>query len=69
MSSGGPTVPPGHYAPFAVVTEDDHRAWILVAAALGVSFTLVTVTTRILIRLFVNKGWGVDDTLCIVSTV
>lgn len=69
MSSGGQIIPPGQHPPYAVVTEDDHRAWILVGAALGVSFTLVTLVTRILIRLFVNRGWGLDDTLCVCSTV
>lgn len=39
------------------------------AAALGISFTFVTISTRILIRLFVNKGWGIDDTLCVAATV
>jgi len=67
--STGQIIPPGHSPPFAIVEDDDHRAWILVAAALGVSFTLVTLITRILIRLFVNRGWGLDDTLCVVSTV
>ena len=69
MSNQVQIIPPGQHPPFAIVTEDDHRAWILVAAALGVSFTLVTILTRILIRLFVNKGWGLDDTLCMGSTV
>lgn len=62
-------VPPGQSPPFATVTDKDHRAWIIIATALGISFAVVTLVTRILIRKFVNPTWAVDDTVLGVATV
>ena len=62
-------IPPGQHAPFATVTDDDHRAWIIVSAAMGVSFTLLTLLVRVLSRLYVNRGWALDDTFAVMSTV
>jgi hypothetical protein len=62
-------VPSGQHAPFAVVTDDDHSAWIIIAAAMGISFMLVALVARILIRSYINLGWALDDTLLVVTTV
>jgi hypothetical protein len=63
------SIPAGQSAPFARLTDDDHRAWIIVSAAIGLSFTILAVISRIFIRLFVLAGWGSDDTLTVVATV
>jgi hypothetical protein len=60
---------PGAHAPFAIVSEDDHRAYILIAAAMGMAVTGLGLLTRVLLRRFVNRGWGRDDTVLAVCTV
>lgn len=60
---------PGAHAPFAIVSEDDHRAYILVAAAMCMAVTALGLLTRALLRTFVNRGWGLDDTVLAVCTV
>ena len=62
-------VPPGQYPPFAAVTETDHSAWIIIAAAFGLSMILLAGGIRVFIRLTISRGWGVDDTLFAVSNV
>jgi hypothetical protein len=62
-------IPTGQSAPFARLTDDDHRAWIIIASAIGVSFTMLALISRTFIRFFVLTGWGLDDSLTIVSTV
>ncbi len=52
------SVPAGQHEPLATVTSEDHEAWILIVAAMGVAFTATTLLTRSLIRAFVNRGWG-----------
>jgi hypothetical protein len=37
-------VPPGQSQPFATITEVDHRAWIIIAAAMGVAFVSLTIS-------------------------
>lgn len=62
-------VPAGQHAPFARVTEDDHRAWILIVSAIGVAFVLVTTVTRVFIRWSGSSDWGLDDTVYMLATV
>lgn len=64
-----PVVPPGQTPPLAVVTESDHRAWIFIAAALGVSMTLLASGIRAFIRCGTKSVWGLDDATLGVSTV
>ncbi|RMZ88892.1 hypothetical protein DV736_g3890, partial [Chaetothyriales sp. CBS 134916] len=61
-------IPSGQYPPFAAVTDNDHRAWIIIAAAMGISFMLMALVARVLIRKFVNLGWALDDTILTIST-
>lgn len=60
-STYGPVVPEGQYPPFAVVTPDDHEAWILIATALGLVCTLFFGSTRLLVRLTISRGFRWDD--------
>jgi hypothetical protein len=62
-------VPTGQSAPFARLTDDDHRPWIIIAAAVGVSFTMLALISQTFIRFFVLAGWGLDDSLTVASTV
>lgn len=64
-----PHVPPGQYPPFAAVTATDHRAWIIIAAALGLALTLLSTVIRVFIRLTISRGWGSDDVLLAASSV
>lgn len=67
-STGDFTVPPGHYPPFAIVSPTDHTAWILIAAALGLSWALLTGVIRIFVRLTISPGAGLDDASVGVAT-
>lgn len=62
-SSHGIVVPPGQHPPFATITPTDHAAWIIIAAALGLSLVLVFGGIRIFIRQTVGTGYGADDYL------
>lgn len=57
----GPIVPEGQYPPFAVVTPDDHSAWIIITAVLGLICSLFFGTIRILVRLTINPKFKLDD--------
>ena len=62
-------VPAGQYPPFAVVTEDDHRAWIIVTTALGLACALVFAGIRTFVRCAFTDGFGLDDAMVYASTV
>ncbi|KAK4497667.1 hypothetical protein PRZ48_010320 [Zasmidium cellare] len=64
-----PVVPPGQTPPLAVVTESDHRAWIFIAAALGLSMTLLASGIRAFIRCGTRSLWGLDDAALGLSTL
>ncbi|KAK1058271.1 hypothetical protein LTR74_013557 [Friedmanniomyces endolithicus] len=68
MSTAG-LVPSGQYPPFATVTEDDHGAGIIIAAAMGIAFTSSVLVVRVFIRKYVNVGWQLDDTTLAIATV
>lgn len=57
----GPVVPDGQYPPFAVVTPDDHAAWIIIAAAVGMFCSLFFGAIRFGVRKFVAPKFGLDD--------
>ena len=62
-------VPPGDPPSFVTVTDTDHRAWIIISAAMCVSLTLVTLLARNFIRKCVHIGWSRDETVLAISTV
>jgi hypothetical protein len=67
-SGSGILVPPGHYPPFAVVTESDHTAWIIIAAALGLCWVLLFTAIRVFIRPS-RHGLDLDEYAIAASTV
>ncbi len=61
-------VPPGQYPPFAVVTPNDHTAWILIVTALGVACFLFFGSVRALVRFSFGHGFGLDDYILYSAT-
>ncbi|EME80440.1 uncharacterized protein MYCFIDRAFT_110389, partial [Pseudocercospora fijiensis CIRAD86] len=55
--------------PFATLTDDDHSAWIVIAASLALALTLAFAGIRIFIRKIISPGVGLDDALLAVATV
>jgi hypothetical protein len=56
-------IPPGQSPPFAIVTPDDHEAWILISTALGLACFLFFAGIRIVVRTTISHGLGPDDYL------
>ena len=67
-SQAGIIVPEGQSAPFAVVTPDDHAAWILIATALGLAWYLFFAGIRFLVRATISHGFGADDYVLYAAT-
>nr|POE64918.1 hypothetical protein CFP56_65876 [Quercus suber] len=57
------TVPPGYHPPFAAVTPTDHRAWIIIATALGMVTALASGVIRLSVRSQFGQKAGIDDML------
>ena len=62
-------VPAGQHPPFAVVTPTDHRAWIFVSAALGISLTFMSLGVRAFVRYATRVALGYDDAALMFSIV
>ncbi|KIY04000.1 uncharacterized protein Z520_00692 [Fonsecaea multimorphosa CBS 102226] len=57
------TVPAGQSPPFAVVTPDDHEAYILISTAFGLACILFFAGIRTVVRTTISHGIGLDDYL------
>lgn len=68
-SSSGILVPPGQYPPFAVVTQTDHTAWIIITAALGLCWVLLFTGIRIFIRPSIGRSLELDEYAIAAATV
>jgi hypothetical protein len=69
-TTGSPLpVPSGQYPPFAVVTDTDHSAWIIIATALNLSCILLFSVINIFIRWKVSLRVGLDEAFLAASTV
>lgn len=62
------TIPDGYSAPFAVVTDADHGAWIIIATALGLSQILFFAAIRIFVKCIINPGLALDDGMIFTAT-
>ena len=69
MSSSSSTASGKYLPPLLEVTSDDHRAWIAIATALGLSCSLVTLMIRIFVRIMISPPFGHDDTAFGAATV
>lgn len=62
-------VPDGYYPPFAVVTDTDHGAYIIIAVSLGITFVLISSAIRVFLRVSFAQRAGLDDTFLVTATV
>ncbi|KAF2166647.1 hypothetical protein M409DRAFT_23278 [Zasmidium cellare ATCC 36951] len=62
------TIPNGYSTPFAVVTDTDHGAWIIIATALGLSQILLFAGIRAFVKCVINPGLAFDDTMVFTAT-
>ena len=62
-------VPPGYHPPFSTVSDNDHTAWILIAASLGTIYSLIFGGIRVFIRYTTSRVFGLDDAVLAVATV
>lgn len=62
------TIPNGYSAPFAVVTDTDHGAWIIIATALGLSQILLFALIRAFVKCVINPGLALDDGMIFTAT-
>lgn len=62
-------VPDGYYPPYAVVTDTDHGAWIIITVALGFTFVIISSLIRIFLRISFVQRPGLDDTFLAAATV
>ncbi|KAF2719685.1 hypothetical protein K431DRAFT_339875 [Polychaeton citri CBS 116435] len=53
---------------FAPISDNENRAWIIIATALGLPMTLLSSTLGAFIRSTINRGWGPDDIALAAST-
>ncbi|QSZ33169.1 hypothetical protein DSL72_002755 [Monilinia vaccinii-corymbosi] len=69
MPATGLVVPPGQSPPFAVVTNTDHSAWIIIATALGLACVLVFGGIKVFARGSFGKKITYDEICLGVSTL
>lgn len=62
-------VPDGYYPPFAVVTDTDHGAYIIIAVTLGTTLVLISSFIRAFIRISFAQRAGLDDAFLGAATV
>ena len=65
----GVLVPAGQSTPFATITSDNHSAYIIISAGVGLSTTLVFAAIRVFVRKSISQGYGYDDWLLTAATV
>lgn len=63
------STPEGQYPPFAVITDDDHRGWIIIATSLGLACASLFAGIRVFVRCTFSEGFGVDDASLGAATV
>lgn len=65
-----PQLLPGYHEPFAIVADDDHTAWIMIATSLGLTYSLLFGLLRAIISWTAGrKRWESDDIVLTISTV
>lgn len=62
-------VPPGQAAPFVHASEEDHRDRVIRSAAIGVSFVLLALVSRVIVRKSIVLRWGLEDSAIVLSSV
>lgn len=64
-----PTMSANSSPPYATVTETDHRAWIWIAASLGIVYSTIFLVIRSAARRSTGRGFAFDDILLVIGTV
>lgn len=64
MSSGNPDGDS-----YVQVTPDDHSAFIIIAALIGLSWSILIIGIRVYLRLKLNPPFGLDDVAAVFGTV
>jgi len=59
----------GGHGPQAVVTAENHQAYIIITAILGLLWTLLVFAIRMYLRLWLNGPFGWDDAAATFATV
>lgn len=67
--SAQPTLLPGQSAPLAVITPTDHSGLILITAALGLTFAVVSLFIRAYVRYEFSNRYARDDLLVAAAMV
>lgn len=55
--------------PLLIVDETHHGAWVAIAAAYGLTLTLVCLLIRLYVRTVVSPPFGIDDIVLLCATV
>lgn len=63
--SGTPqfTTPDNYYPPFAVISDNDHGGWIIIATSLGLAMAILSTIIRIYVKIVSRQHLGLDDVL------
>ncbi len=62
-------VPSGQAAPVEVINATHHGGWVVITAALGLTFGIVCLLIRLYVRLIINPPFTRDDYVHSVATV
>ena len=62
-------VPSGQAAPVEVTNATHHGAWVVITAALGLTFGIVCLLIRLYVRLIINPPFTRDDYVHSMATV
>ena len=54
---------------YVQVTPDDHSAFIIIAALIGLSWSILIIGIRVYLRLKLNPPFGLDDVAAVFGTV
>lgn len=62
-------IPEGYNPPFAVITDHDHSAYLIIACALGIALVSLSIVIHVFLRTAFGHGFGWDDTVLFLATV
>ena len=62
-------IPKGYNPPFAVITDHDHSAYLIIACALGIALVSLFIVIHVFLRSAFGHGFGSDDTVLFLATV
>ncbi|PLB54841.1 hypothetical protein P170DRAFT_442837 [Aspergillus steynii IBT 23096] len=62
-------IPSGYSAPFQVVDDAHHGAWVIIATAFGLVIALVSFLIRVYVRVALNPPFAVDDAVLLGATI